>query len=53
MGTTSFTFFNNDIDGHAVRNADTLKHHLEKLGVGAGPSAAAKGSRPTVMFSDA
>ena len=32
-GTTSFTFFNNDIDGHAVRNADTLVHHLACLGV--------------------
>ena len=32
-GVTSFTFLNNDIDGHAVRNADTLNRHLERLGV--------------------
>ena len=32
-GTTSFTFFNNDIDGHAVRNADTLVRHLARLGI--------------------
>jgi uncharacterized protein YecE (DUF72 family) len=33
VGTTSFTFFNNDIAGHAVRNADTLSRHLAQLGV--------------------
>jgi len=32
-GATSFTFFNNDIAGHAVRNADTLNEHLTRLGV--------------------
>jgi len=31
-GTTCFAFFNNDIDGHAVRNADTLRGHLAELG---------------------
>ena len=35
-GTTSYTFFNNDIDGHAVRNADTLIAHLAGLGIDAG-----------------
>ena len=33
QGTRSFTFFNNDAGGHAVRNADTLNHHLARLGV--------------------
>jgi len=32
VGTTSFTFFNNDIAGHAVRNADTLNRLLTRLG---------------------
>ena len=32
-GTTSLTFFNNDIADHAVRNADTLNRHLGRLGV--------------------
>ncbi|MBM4040603.1 MAG: DUF72 domain-containing protein [Planctomycetes bacterium] len=32
-GTDSFTFFNNDIAGHAVRNADTLNERLTRLGV--------------------
>lgn len=32
-GTTSFAFFNNDVGGHAVRNADTLNRHLAQLGI--------------------
>jgi uncharacterized protein YecE (DUF72 family) len=30
-GTTSFTFFNNDIGGHAVHNARSLKAFLQKM----------------------
>jgi len=33
QGTASFTFFNNDVGGHAVRNADTLNAHLAELGI--------------------
>jgi len=33
QGTTVFTFFNNDVAGHAVRNADTLKAHLALAGL--------------------
>jgi len=32
-GITTFTFFNNDVGGHAVRNADTLKAHLAASGI--------------------
>jgi uncharacterized protein YecE (DUF72 family) len=32
QGAPSFTFFNNDIAGHAVRNADTLNRLLTRLG---------------------
>lgn len=32
-GVTSLTFFNNDVGGHAVRNADTLKAHLALAGL--------------------
>lgn len=31
QGTISFTFFNNDVAGHAVRNAETLKRCLKRL----------------------
>jgi len=31
-GTRCFVFFNNDIEGHAVRNADALLGHLRELG---------------------
>ncbi len=40
QGTPSFTFFNNDIGGHAVRNADMLNAHLARLGVQVWPLAA-------------
>jgi uncharacterized protein YecE (DUF72 family) len=30
-GRTSFTFFNNDVGGHAVRNADTLNRLLGRI----------------------
>jgi len=32
-GVRSFTFFNNDVGGHAVRNADTLNRHLCARGI--------------------
>jgi len=32
-GMRCFAFFNNDVGGHAVRNADSLNRHLAALGV--------------------